>query len=298
MSLFSRMRENRPVVKHLLTLEQANAQRNRRYHRQPNLRLRNADDIYQFVDDAGLCLLFPVQGIQLPNVYQAVAGFEKDMTPKHDDPSLSLTWGTKDRSLDQRRWYYGKLIKGKATLVSLKLLPSVYALSQNFGDPDDYLSEYEAGTLTAEAKAIYEALLHHGRMHTIDLKRKANLYGDSQKAKFDKALTELQMGLKVLPIGVAEAGAWRYAFIFDILSRWFPDQTAQARDLSRAQARVNILRAHLRNAIYITQKDASRLFRWTAKETAVAVEQLIAEGVAGVGQVIQGLESEVVVFQG
>ena len=290
------MRENRTVAQFIMTVKEAIALRNRRYRRLPNLRLRSADEIYNFVDDVGICLLFPSKGIEMPNVYQAVAGFEKDTTPKHDDPTISLTWSTKDQSLSKRRWYYGKLLKGRATLVSLALLPYLYALSPNFGDPDDYLNEYEAGTLTAEAKAIYEALLRHGPLHTVELKRKANLYGDSLKAKFDKALTELQQSLKVLPTGVAEAGAWRYAFIYDIVSRWFPGQTLAARDISRRDARATILTHHLRNVIYTTPKDVSRLFGWAAKETASTVEQLREANQVITGKLIDGDSAEVIML--
>ena len=290
------MRENSPVPKQTLTLAQAQALRNRRYHRTPGLRLRNADDIRKFVDDVGICLLFAAKGIEIPSVFQAVAGFEKDLTPKHDDSTISLTWNTKDQSLDKRWWYYSKLLKGKATLISLELLPCFYALSSNFGDPDDYLNEYEAGTLTAEARNIYEALLRHGPMHTIELKRKANLYGDSLKTKFDKALTELQVGLKVMPTGVAEAGAWRYAYIYDIVSRWLPDQTAKARDLSRNEARATLLSRHLRNVIYATPKELTRLFGWTAKETSSTVQQLVASGVALQGHVVKGVDSDDIVL--
>ncbi|BCX05348.1 MAG: hypothetical protein KatS3mg053_3286 [Candidatus Roseilinea sp.] len=243
-----------------LTLAQIAALRAERYHRRPDRHLTSAEDIRAFMNEAGVCLLFPVQGIEMPNVYQAVAGFEKPMTTQHDDPHIALTWHTKDRALDQRWWYYGKLIKGKATLVSLDLLPYFYALSENFGDEDDYLHEYEAGTLGADAKNIYEALLRHSPLHAIEIKRKVNLYGDALKGRFDKALTELQVGLKVLPVGVAEAGAWRYAFIYEIVSRWFPDLPARARAITRGEARATILARHLFNVVAAQPRELARLF--------------------------------------
>lgn len=278
----------------VMTLAQAQVLRNERYHRKRNLRLTNADAIRVFVDDVGVCLLFPVQGIEMPNVYQAVAGFEKDTTSKHNDPHISLTWNTKDRALDKRWWYYGKLIKGKATLVSLDLLPCFYALSENFGD-DDYLHEYEAGTLSADARNIYEALLKHGSLHVIELKRKANLYGDAVKGKFDKALTELQIGLKVLPVGVAEAGAWRYAFIYDIVSRWYPDVPIKAREITRGEARATILSRHLRNVIYATPREIARIFSWSAQDTAGTIQRLVERDGVSVGERVEGVTGEVMV---
>ena len=75
----------------------------------------------------------------------------------------------------------------------------LYALSENYGDLNDYLQEYEEGTLSADAKNIYEVLLREGPMHAIAIKRKVNLYGDEVEGKFDKAISELQTGLKILP---------------------------------------------------------------------------------------------------
>lgn len=282
----------KPAAAPELTPARIAALRDARYRRKRSLRLKDADDIRAFVDDVGVCLLFPIQGIEMPNVYQAVAGGEKALTPQHDDPHIALTWNTKDQALDKRWWYYGKLIKGKATLVSLDLLPHFYALSENFGGEDDYLHEYQSGALSADAKNIYAALLRHGPLHAIDLKRKANLYGDALKGRFDKALTELQVGLKVLPVGVAEAGAWRYAFIYDIVSRWFPDVSERARTITRGEAQATILSRHLRNVICATPKDVSRLFGWSAQETATAIRRLVERGEVVLGEAIVSVKSD------
>lgn len=283
------------VTKPLLTLSQANALRDGRYRRKPNLRLRNAQDIRGFVDDVGLCLLFPVQNIEMPNVYQAVCGRAADTDTTLRDANIGLTWNTKDQALDKRWWYYGKLIKGKATLVSLPLMPSVYALSENYGDLNDYLQEYEEGTLSADAKNIYEALLREGPMHAIALKRKVNLYGDEVKGKFDKAISELQTGLKILPVGVAEAGAWRYAFIYDLFARWLPDVPPAAREITRSQARVNLLERHLHNVIYAPSKDIARIFGWKKADAEAAITTLIEQSKAIGGNIIKGLDADVVV---
>ena len=176
-------------------------------------------------------------------------------------------------------------------------MPSVYALSDNYGDINDYLQEYEDGTLSADAKNIYEALLKEGPLHAIELKRKVGLYGDSVKGKFDKAISELQTGLKILPVGVAEAGAWRYAFIYDLFARWYPDIPGAARDISRSQARVNLLAQYLRNVVYAPVKDIARIFGWKKPEAEAAIGTLVANNSAVVGSIIKGLETEVVLSQ-
>lgn len=250
------------------------AQRQRRYRRLPALRCQNADDIRNFVNEVGFCMLFPVQGVELPNVYHAVAGFEKEMTAKHDDPSISLTWGTKDQSLNKRWWFYAKYIRGKATLIALDLLPYFYALSENLGDEDDYLQEYQDGKLSTDAKNIYKALLKGGAAHAIQLKRASGFYGDEKKSRFDRALTELQCGLKVLPVGVAEAGAWRYAFVYEALHRWLPDVPLQARQISRSQARRVIAQRYLQNVIVSNPPTLAKLFGWTVREAEETLHHL------------------------
>ena len=121
-----------------------------------------------------------------------------------------------------------------------------------------------------------------------------NLYGDTVKTKFDKAVQELQKSLKVLPVGVAEAGAWRYAFIYDLVWRWLPNVAAQAREITRSQARATILARHLRNVIYSTPKVISQTFGWKASETQSAIENLIGLRQARFGRMVKGCDDDVV----
>ena len=49
---------------------------------------------------------------------------------------------------------------------------------------------------------------------------------------------ELQVGLKVSPVGVAQAGAWNYAFVYEILQRHYPGLPEQACLLSAVKPKV------------------------------------------------------------
>lgn len=145
---------------------------------------------------------------------------------------------------------------------------------RKLGDDDDYLQEYRDGKLSTDAKTIYEALLKDGAAHAIQLKRVSGFYGDEKKSRFDRALNELQCGLKVLPVGVAEAGAWRYAFIYEVLQRWLPDVPQQAQQLSRSQARQIITQRYLQNAIVTTPTSLAKLFGWTLREAQETLHHL------------------------
>ncbi|MBI3243649.1 MAG: winged helix DNA-binding domain-containing protein [Chloroflexi bacterium] len=263
-----------------------------RYRRQMNLRVTTQPEAVAFVNDVGFCFLFPIQGVEMPSLWDAIAGRVVKTSSKHSGYEIERTWGWKDDALNKKWWYYGKVVRKRATLVSLDFLPNFYALSENYGDPEhDYIEEYEAGRLSAEAKAVYEALLKNGALDAVRLQREARLSSNENKSRFDKALTELQAGLKVLPVGVAEAGAWRYAFIYEILPRWLPDVPTRAGKITRSQARQAILDQYLRNVIATTERDAARAFGWTLAETRQTAEALAGEGkmrlnvkVSGVGE--------------
>jgi hypothetical protein len=267
-----------------LTLNQIKNLRERRYRRRPELALQTVDDAIAFLDDVGFCFLFPIKGVEMPSLWDAVCGRVKPVPNEHHDPHIQKTWGWKDTSLDKRWWYYGKLLRKKATLVSLELLPFFYVFSENYGDPaSDYLQQYRDGRLSHEAKLIYEALLEHGPQHVIELRRLARLTGQSRTAAFQRALVELQADLKIVPIGVARAGAWRYAFIYEIVSRWYPDLPEQARPISGNQARQVLVLRYLDNVVAADCNMIRRVFHilnWTSTDLDRTIGTLLQAGVA------------------
>jgi len=257
------------------------AQREARYRRLPSLRLSTIEEAQAFVNEVGFCFLWPIKGIELPNLFHAIAGRKRPVPNAHDDPDLSRCWGWKDRSLDKRWWYYGKMLRRRATFVSLDLLPTFYALSENLGDLYDYDEEYRAGAMTSEAKQVYEALLKHGPLDTVRLRREARMAAEQAKSRFERALVELQVGLKVLPIGVAQAGAWRYAFIYEIVQRHFPDLPVQARPIKRSVARRDIVLRYLDNVIAADRGMIRRvfyIFNWTPRELDRTIDALLQDG--------------------
>ncbi|HET7376010.1 MAG TPA: crosslink repair DNA glycosylase YcaQ family protein [Anaerolineae bacterium] len=262
-----------------LTKSAITSRREARYRRRLNLRVKTTGEAIEFINTVGFSFLFPIQNIEMPSLWDAIAGRVVRTSASHSGYEIERTWGWKDESLDKKWWYYGKLIRDKATLVSLDFLPNFYALSENYGDYEhDYLEEYKAGTLTAEAKAIYEALLKHGALDAIRLRRESHLSSDSAKGRFDKALTDLQTGLKVIPVGVAPVGAWKYAFIYEILPRWYHDIPDRARQIGRGEAKRNIIDQYLRNVIASAPQAIARVFGWTLNDTQPSIEALAREG--------------------
>ncbi|MBN1179194.1 MAG: hypothetical protein JXD18_08285 [Anaerolineae bacterium] len=257
------------------------AQRAYNYRRTRERRVGTVEEARVFIDEVGFCHFWPIKDVETPSLFHAIAGRVRDVPNAHDDPDIGKSWGWKDESLDKRWWYYGKLLRRRATMVSLDLLPSVYACTDNFGSLDDYLTEYQDGKLTAEAKAIYEAILEHGPLDTVRLRREARMSADSAKARFDRALVELQVGLKVVPVGVASAGAWNYAFYYELFQRWFPEIPEQARAIKRGEARRTLVQRYLDNVVAADRKMIEKVFhvlKWTGWELDRTLEALLDEG--------------------
>ena len=243
----------------------------------PKRRLTSVDQAIKFVQERGFVFFWPIKGIEFPSLWTAVAG-DRPVANEHDDPG-HVTWGWKDSMLGKREWYYAKMLRKKATLISLEVAPYFYALTENYGDPElDYLIQYEAGRLRQENKLVYEALLKNGPMDTVALRRKVGLRSKESKYRFERALVELQADMKILPIGVAEAGAWNYAFIYDIVPRHFPDLPDQARQIKESEARLKLAVLYFRSVGAASAKEFGKLFGWRKAQFRAVIQQAEQEG--------------------
>jgi hypothetical protein len=240
--------------------------------------VKNPAQAEEFVNERGFVFLWPVKGVHLPSLWAAVAG-DRPVPKEHDDPA-HVTWSWKDQSLGKHIWYYAKILRYKATFVSLAMFPYFYALSENFGSPEeDYLISYYDGKLTLAEKLIYEALLQKGPMHTIELRQAAHLAEKSSDYSFNKALERLQSNLRVLPVGVAEAGAWNYAFIYDLTHRHFPDLVEKARMIGEMEARKKLTQSYYLSLGYAAENEVKKIFQWESEVTHKVLTEMVRTGI-------------------
>ncbi|HEX9675026.1 MAG TPA: crosslink repair DNA glycosylase YcaQ family protein [Anaerolineales bacterium] len=261
------------------------------YRLKPGLRLRSKDQAVRFIQERGFSFFWPIQGIELPSLWAAAAG-NRPVPSEHDDPG-HVTWGWKDSLLGARRWYYAKVLRKRGTMISLEVAPYFYALSENYGSmEEDYLVQYEAGRMTAEAKQVYEALLEKGPLDTVALRREARMTSRDSDARFGRALTALQADLKVLPVGVAEAGAWRYAYVYDLVPRHFPELVESARSIEEPAARRKLLELYFRSVGAAPLDQPKKVFQWRPDELQAALGALLEAGVLQIGLAMKGSEGE------
>jgi hypothetical protein len=257
----------------MLDLKKLQAHRARTFRLPPSPRLASPKAALDFINVRGFVYFWPIKGIDLPSLWTAVAG-NRVVADKHDDPG-HVTWRWKDNALGKKTWYYAKILRKKATMISLEIVPYFYALSENYGSPDeDYLLAYEEGRLTQAAKQVYEALLKEGALNTIDLRRAAKLT-NAKESEFNKALEVLQSDFKILPIGISDAGAWKYSFIYEIVTRHYPDLQEKARLIGEGKARAKLTELYFESVGAAQERDVNKLFGWQKELTARTISNLV-----------------------
>ena len=270
-----------------LTFDTIQIHRDRTYRLMPGARLISKEQAIAWVNERGFAYFWPIKEVTLPSLWSAVAG-DRPVADEHDD-SGHVTWGWKDELLGARAWYYAKVLRKKATFISLDVVPYFYALSENYGEPEqDYLVQYDEGRLTVEAKTLYETLLAQGPLDTVSLRKLARMTSKASDSPFNRALEMLQADFKILPVGIAEAGAWKYAFVYECTHRHFPDLPERGRPIRQAEARAKLVELYLRSVGAASMRDVTLLFGWPAREVKQAVDALAAGGIAQQEIVVDG----------
>jgi len=265
-----------------LQVKTLTAYRARTFRTQPGLRLTQREQAVDFVNERGFVYFWPIRDTLLPSLWVAVAG-DRPVADQHDDPG-HITWGWKDALLGSREWYYAKVLRKKATMIAMPVASYFYALSENYGSPEeDYLTIYEQGRLTQEAKAVYEAILDNGPLDTIALRKAARLSSPESEARFNKAVADLQADFKLVPVAVAEAGAWRYAFVYDIVARHYPEIPEKARWINETSARRELTRHYFQSVGAAQVSDVVKLFHWKVSQVEQAVGELAQSGLLDLG---------------
>lgn len=246
------------------------------FHTRPGSVLRSAEQAIEFVNQRGFVLFWPNKGLDFPSLWCAVAG-DRPVADNQDDPA-HITWRWKDDLLGKNRWYYAKIIRQRSTIVSLEMLPFFYALSPNYGSPEeDYLIAYEDGLLSSEEKTVYEAILMNGPLDTLTLREAAGLAASESSSRFNRAINLLQRDFRILPVGVSDRGAWHYSFIYEATHRQFPGLAAQASDLGEDDARFQILKTYLFSLGAAGISQMKKFFQWPDVAIRRVLDRLIQD---------------------
>lgn len=238
-------------------------------------RIKTREEAIDFVNERGFIFFWPITGITFPSLWVAAAG-DRPVASEHNDPG-HITWSWKDELLGKGEWYYAKILRKKATLISMEVVKHFYALSDNYGSfEDDYLTLYEQGRITQTARQIYKAILDNGPLDTVTLRLITQAQGLNSSSQFDRAIRDLQADLKLLPVGVSDSGRWHYAFIYDIAARHYPQIPLQANEVRDRDARIRLVEIALSSLGGVQISDLIKLFGWKKNDLYSAIDELKA----------------------
>ena len=171
--------------------EEVELYRDHAWRRMPELRIENAAEAEQLIESCGFCAAMTDSRRGGPSLYIAVCGRRDAFMPRNvqKDPESSLTWITKDEVMRRGRVYYAKMARGRATFVAPRLVPYFNAI---WG----VTRRKEAEQLSADARAVLKVLRSEWEMATCDLRQES---GVTDRARFTRAIDELQRTMKVIP---------------------------------------------------------------------------------------------------
>src|SRR5262245_20812675 len=194
--------------------EEIEAYRDRAWRRDPERRIEDVYEAERFVEEVGFCAALTDSRRPGPSLYVAVCGRRDAHSPRNvqKDPESSLAWTLKDEVMRRGRCFYGKVLRGQATFISASLIPA-------FNNLLGCSRKTESQVLTKDAIAVLKVLRNEWEMVTRDLREAS---GISDRARFDKALSQLQRYLKVIPSEVLYEPTFTY--IWSIPEARFPDQ--------------------------------------------------------------------------
>jgi hypothetical protein len=229
-------------------------------------RVATIGDAVKFIDAAGFCLLFPIQGLALASLYFAMAR----RRPLTWDKYAMKLWDWKNELPLKKRAFYGKYFKGRGTFLSLRMLPNFLAMRGTAAAPGDAEAFFAAGRISPDARTIWEALEEHGPLPTLELRHTCKMESVAGNKRFKKAMLELQCNLIVVHFGAEqETAAWASGR-FELTSRAFPKETAAARKMSAEAARATIAEKYLGWRPDAEPRQLARLFGWSRDETTAA----------------------------
>lgn len=248
--------------------EEFEAYRDWTWRRLPERRIEDAVHAEQMVEDLGVCSTLTDARRPGPSLYIAVCGRRDAFMPRNvqKDPESSLAWSIKDEVMRRGRVYYAKLVKGKSTFVARRLIPHFNAL---WGVP----RRKESEVLSPEARAVLKVLRREWEMGTRDLRAES---GVTDRARFTRAIDDLQRAMKVVPAEVLYEPVFTYI--------WSLAEGRFAKELSvrvkRSEALREVARAYLTGAGMTLLGELTRVTGLSRPEAGLANHALVDDGFA------------------
>ncbi len=252
--------------------------RDRFWRREGTSQVDSAFEAERFIEQVGFASCLTDSRRPGPSLYVAVCGRRDAVMPRNvqKDPEASRTWLLKDALVGRGKVYYAKLTRGRAMFLAPRMIPFFHAV---WG----VRRAEESTRLSDDARALLRVLRHEWEMGTADLRDES---GVQERARFIRALDELQAAMLVVPSAVYYEPTFTY--IYTLAVGRFPE--ALRKRVSRAVALREIARCFLDNAGMTIRGELARVTGLSRTDAGLGNRALVAEGFATmVGTGVYGL---------
>jgi hypothetical protein len=248
--------------------EEIEVYRDRMWRREPENRVEDVYAAERFVEEVGFCEALTDSRRPGPSLYVAVCGRRDAHMPRNvqKDPESRLAWTIKDEVMQRGKCFYGKVLRGRSTFIAPRLVPFFNAL---WGVP----RKLEKKTFSPDAQVILKIMRSEWELATRDLREAS---GIAERARFNKAMTQLQKALKIIPTEVLYEPTFTY--IWSIPEARFPEQLNES--VGREVALKEIARSYLVGAGMTVRGELARVTGLRSPEAGLGNWGLVDEGFA------------------
>ena len=248
--------------------EEIEIYRDRLWRRDPENRVEDVYSAERFIEEVGFCSTLTDSRRPGPSLFVAVCGRRDAHSPRNvqKDPESRLAWTLKDEIMRRGRCFYGKVLRGQATFISPRLISAFNSLL-------GCTRSAENKVLSKDAQAILKVLRREWEMATRDLRQES---GITERVRFDKALTQLQRSLKVIPSDVLYEPTFTY--IWSVPEARFPEQMKVS--VKREQALRDVAEAYLVGAGMTLRGELARVTGLGSPQAGLGNWALVDEGIA------------------
>jgi hypothetical protein len=242
--------------------------RDSHWHREGEGQVQTALQAERFVEHVGFAACLTDTRRPGPSLFVAVCGRRDAVLPRNvqKDPESSHTWMLKDEILRRGHVYYGKLARGKAMLLSRRMIPYFNAL---WG----VRRRDEKKRFSKAALAVLRILRKEWEMGTADLRQES---GVTNRIAFTHALDELQAAMIVVPSEVIYAP--KFTYLWGLAEERFPEELS--RKVQRVDALREIARCFLDGAGLTVPGELARVTGLSRPDAGLGNHALVAEGYA------------------
>ena len=253
--------------------------RDKTHRRITRLAINNERQALAFVNGVGFCLASKSDGMELPNLWDAVTsggglGNRKDDSTRRN--SSRSAWQIQNVLPNHNSVYYGKVFKRRPSIVSREYFTYFFALSERTGARDEYKTESVHGKVSPVAKTIMDLLMKNPPMTSKELRVALSDRSKAGVQGFEKGLDELQRKMFITRLVGSDnqfASAWAPVI------KCFPAEVRKARKISVDLARYKLLEKYFHIQLISSIENIHRVFGWSRKDIFHTLGQLIHAGV-------------------